>query len=106
MTLHHAGIIFSSSDFPDNNADITCSLIFWDYLITLDDEVRPYSSSHVGLPTDQLEDHFFLGVSSFLHGPISIWHLKIGWTVLKKIMDQILVLCGKLFSSCRNEVLI
>ncbi len=26
----------------DKNADITWSLIIWDYLITLDDEVRPY----------------------------------------------------------------
>ncbi|KAK0432668.1 hypothetical protein EV421DRAFT_1742175 [Armillaria borealis] len=52
---------------------MTWSLISWDYLITLDDEVRPYTSSRVGLPTDQLKDHFVL--------------------VLKEIMDQILVLC-------------
>ncbi|KAK0224436.1 hypothetical protein EDD85DRAFT_982003 [Armillaria nabsnona] len=72
----------------------TWSLIFWDYMITLDDEVCPYTSSRVGLFTDRLEDHFVLGASSFWLGPISVWHLKIGWTVLKKVMDQILVLCG------------
>ncbi|PBK87072.1 hypothetical protein ARMGADRAFT_1034971 [Armillaria gallica] len=86
-------IILSSSDLSDKNADMTWSLISWDYLITFDDEVRPYCSSHVGLSTDQLKDHFVLGASSFWHGPIFVWHLKIGWAVLRKIMDQILILC-------------
>ncbi|PBK87064.1 hypothetical protein ARMGADRAFT_1085812 [Armillaria gallica] len=39
---------------------MTWSLILWDHLITLDDEVRPYCFSHVGLSTEQLEDHFVL----------------------------------------------
>ncbi|KAK0432663.1 hypothetical protein EV421DRAFT_1910771 [Armillaria borealis] len=32
-------MILSSSDFSDQNSDMTWSLIFWDYLITLDDEI-------------------------------------------------------------------
>ncbi len=63
--LRHAGIILSSSYLSDQNADMTWSLISWDYLITLDDDVRPYCSSHVGLSTDELQDHFVLGMSSF-----------------------------------------
>ncbi len=92
------GYYISSSDFSDQNADMTWSLILWDYLITLDDEVRPYCSSRDGLSTDQLEDHFILGASSFWHDLISVW-LKIGWTVLKNVMGQILILCGKSFSA-------
>ncbi len=106
MTLHHASIVLSSSDLSDQNADTTWSLIFWDYLITLDDEVRPFTSSRVGLSTDRLKDHFVLGASSFWHGPISVWHLKIGWAVLRKVMDQILILCSKSFSGPRHEWLI
>ncbi|PBK87079.1 hypothetical protein ARMGADRAFT_1034977 [Armillaria gallica] len=86
-------IILSSSDLFDQNAVLTWLLIFWDYLITLDNEVCPYTSSHVGLSTDQLKDYFVLGASSFWHGPISVWHLKIGWAVLRKTVDQILILC-------------
>ncbi|PBK87089.1 hypothetical protein ARMGADRAFT_1034986 [Armillaria gallica] len=73
VPLGDHGIILSSSDLSDQNADATWLLIFWDYLITFDDEVHPFTSSLVGLSTDRLKDHFVL--------------------VLRKIMDQILILC-------------
>ena len=52
----------SSSDLSELNTDVTWSLILWDYLITLDDEVRLIVSSHVGMSTDPLEDHAVLGM--------------------------------------------
>ncbi|KAK0474692.1 hypothetical protein EDD18DRAFT_1367506 [Armillaria luteobubalina] len=95
--LHDASIVPSSSYFSDKNADITWSLIFWDYLITLDDEITLFWFSR----RSWIKFLFF--VNRYMGLLLRIWDII---CEILKGADELFFdhLCGKVMSEGAYEV--